>query len=64
MQFYPPFEGFKHSIARYTLVWASEGAMALTVIASPCNSVAFMIPQVACCNSSIKWKRTADSVVE
>ena len=59
-----PIWGFKHNVTMYALVWASEGAMALTVMASPCNSIAFAILQVACCNSSVEQSRTTDSVAE
>ena len=58
------FEGCVHDIAMYTVTWASEGAMALTVMASPWNSVVFTIPWVACCSSSREWNKTTDSIVE
>ena len=57
-----PFEGFKHSVTRYTLVWVSEGAIALTVMASSHNSIAFTIPHVVHCNSSVKQCARAQSI--
>ena len=59
-----PFEGFEHNVTRYTLVWATEGTIALTVMASPHNSIAFTILQVAHCNSSVEQNRTTNSVAE
>ena len=60
----PPFEGCEHDVARYAVIWASEGAIALTVMASPCNSIAFTILQVAHCNSSTEQNKTTNSMAE
>ena len=48
----------------YNVTWASKGAMALTVMASPQNSVIFMIQQVAWCSSSGERIKTTDSIAE
>ena len=60
----PHLKDFYVTSAMYAVTWASEGAMALTVMASPRNSFVFMIAQVACCSSSREQNKTTDSIVE
>ena len=61
---FSPFEGFLCDITIYASIWASEGAMALTVMASPQNSSIFVILWVVCCSSSKEWNKTTDPIVE
>ena len=48
----------------YALTLISEGATALTAMASSCNSDALMVLHVVHFMSSVEWNRATNSIVD